>query len=136
MRFANVPDFEDFDPAVLTRSGNSHFIIVGNFFFQDDPLSIDGRRRRFNFKSGISETAFHALMREFCDRRNRQIMLAGEDVSIITGDLNDFRTLQLENGARFSYDFVDAKKVEEYVTYTRSAGGIPQSQFREVRLDA
>lgn len=135
MRLGDIPDFEDFDPAVLKKAGRSNFIIFGNFFFQDDPLSFD-RRRRFNFKSGITEQAFHAIIKEFCSRRNRQIILAGEDVAIITGDSNDHRQIQLENGTRFSYDFVDAKKVEDYVSYTRTVGGTPHSQFREVRLDA
>ena len=136
MRLGNVPDFEDFDASVLTRSPYTHFIIIGNFFFQDDPFSLQGQRRRFNYKSGISEKAFHALVHEFCQRRNLDIMLAGEDVAIIGGNLTDYRTLQFENGSRFSYDFVDAKKVEDYVSYTRSVGGIPQSQFREAQLDA
>ncbi len=135
MRFSNIPDFEDFDPGVLNRTRHTHFIIFGNFFFQDDPFAMDSHRRKFNYKSGISEQSFHALVRDFCERRNREIILESEDIAIIPGDLHDLEQLKRENGTRFSYDFVDAKRVQEYVSYTRTVGGIPQSQFREARLD-
>ncbi|MCB1592225.1 MAG: hypothetical protein KDI90_07215 [Alphaproteobacteria bacterium] len=135
MRFRNIPGFEDFDPETLKKSGHRNFIILGNFFFQDDPYVFGSRRRR-NYKSGITEAAFHALVREFCTRRNLQIMLADEEVAIIAGSSGDFRQFQLENGSRFSYDYVDAKKAADYVSYTITVGGIPHSQFREVQLDA
>ena len=113
MRFENIPDFEDFDPGVLNRTRHTHFIIFGNFFFQDDPFAMDNHRRRFNYKSGISEESFHALVRDFCERRNREVILAAEDIAIVPGDLHDLEQLKRENGTRFSYDFVDAKRVQE-----------------------
>ncbi len=130
-----IPDIYDFDTARLYKPGSKNFMIIGNFFFQDEPFSIEGRNRKNNYKSGISDSAFFALMQEFAERFKLEIILAEDDTVVMTGNLSDFSRIQFENGHRFSYDFADAKSVESYITYAKSMSTMPEKIFHEVQLD-
>ena len=130
-----IPDIYDFDTARLYKPGSKNFMIIGNFFFQDQPFSIEGRSKKDNYKSGISASSFFALMQEFADRFKLEIILAEDDTVVMTGNLSDFSRIQFENGHRFSYDFANAKSVESYISYAKSSGTMPENVLHEAQLD-
>lgn len=136
MGLINTPDFDNFDTDTLFVNSTQYYIIVGNFFFMDDPLARAGKSRRFNYKSGISEQAFHALMEDFANRRDLEIILASDDVVVMAGDYADYQAICRDNGSRFSYDFVNGQKVREFVNYTKKGEGVVHSSFKEMHLDA
>ena len=118
-----VSNISNFSSAALNPKGS--YIAVANFYSKPSvALGKDNSggltSMAENFHSGISDEDFYALIDDFSQRHNLEVIMMDDGSAVIEGVPDTYHRIKEECGDRFSYMLGGSNMVDAFVEHQRS----------------
>ncbi len=115
-----VANLENFNSAALDPKGS--YIAVANFYSkQGTALGKDNSgglaKMADNYHSGISDEDFYALIDDFAQRHNIEVILMDDGAAVLEARPESYKLIQEECGDRFSYMLGAAAMVDAFTKH-------------------